>query len=241
MFLNYFLEFGMGRYDRALSIFSPDGRIFQVEYAQLASERGTTVVFAADEHAIAVAIEKRVDSKLRVVDDFDKFKEVEDSIYLSFAGIWPDSLVLTNQAIAISRNFSYQTGERIDIRQLSLLLSDFVQTYTIKGGMRPFGSKVVLFGFVEDGPLISLIEPDGNYSFYRGGAIGQKSEKASEELEKAFSDKLPPLESVARTLFVVAQKDSEKMSVYAISREVARILSPAEKRDLVGRISPAPR
>jgi 20S proteasome subunit alpha 4 len=216
----------MGRYDRALSIFSPDGRIFQVEYAQLASERGSIVVFLAGKDEIAVAIEKRMDSKLRIVEDTEKFREVEDGIYLTFAGLWPDSLLLRNTAIEICRSFAVHPGEKITLEKLSLLLSDYVQRFTIKGGMRPFGAKIVLLGFNGEGPLISLIEPDGNYSFYRAGAIGQKSEKASEELEK--NAEMAPLSAVVKTVAAVAQKDPAKMSVFAINRECARILTEEE-------------
>lgn len=230
----------MGRYDRALSVFSPDGRIFQVEYAQLASERGATVVFASTRDTISVAIEKRLDHKLKILSDGDKFKEVEENIYLSFAGIWPDSLVIVKKAVSICRNFSLHTGEKIDLRQLSLLLSDFIQAYTIKGGMRPFGIKIVLFGFVEEEPLISLLEPDGNYSFYKGGSIGQKNEKAIEELESCFREGLSAEECTVRTLISVAQKDAKKMTVYVINKEFAKILGEGEKEEIISRVGRLP-
>lgn len=215
----------MNKYDRALSIFSPDGRIFQVEYAQLASERGSPVIFYSDEKTISVAIEKRAESKHRILSDLDKFKEVETNIYVSFAGIHPDSAVILDRIIYIAREYCISNNEKIDIKKLALETSDYIQRYTITGGCRPFGVKLVLFGFDNTKPIIALIEPDGNYSFYKGGAIGQKSEKATEELEKHGST-LSPTQAVIKTLFTVAQKDPNKMSVYEISPKSANILPP---------------
>ncbi|KAI5192274.1 20S proteasome subunit alpha 4 [Nematocida sp. AWRm77] len=221
----------MGQYDRALSIFSPDGRIFQVEYAQLASEKGLPVVFYSDAQTIGVALEKRAESKHRVLTDLDKFKEVEVGIYLSFAGVWPDSLLIVDQAVMIARQYSYSTGERIDIRKLALNLGDYIQKYTITGGYRPFGVKIVLFGFEGTSPVISLIEPDGNYAMYLGGAIGQKSTEATAELEKCAGTK--PVVAVTKVLYTIAQKDPNKMTLFEITPEAARILSSSEVGEIV--------
>lgn len=216
----------MGKYDRALSIFSPDGRIFQVEYAQVASEKGLPVVFLSDAQTIAVALEKRAENKHRVLSDLDKFKEVEAGIYLTFAGVWPDSLLIIDQAILLARQYSYSHGEKIDLRKLSLDLGDYIQRYTITGGYRPFGVKVVLCGFEGTVPQISMIEPDGNYAMYEGGAVGQKSTDAVAELEKHRD--LGPLAAVTKVLHTIAQKDPRKMSLVEITPQVARIL-PADE------------
>lgn len=220
-----------GGYDRALSIFSPDGRIFQVEYAQLAAERGSPVIFYTDGKTISVAIEKRAESRYKILSDLDKFREVERGIYLTFAGIWPDSLVIIDKAILIAREYSYRIGEPIDILKLCLELSDFIQKYTITGGYRPFGIKVVLFGFHNGNPIISMIEPDGNYAMYRGGAIGAKSDKAVEELDKVLSES--PTTAVTKVLYTVAQKDANKMTLVEITPEVARILPYQEISEII--------
>ncbi|EIJ89428.1 20S proteasome subunit alpha 4 [Nematocida parisii] len=218
-------------FNRALSIFSPDGRIFQVEYAQLASERGSPVIFYSNGKTIAVAIEKRAESKHKVLSDLDKFKEVETGIYLTFAGIWPDSLVIIDKAVLIAREYAYKIGESIDILKLTLELSDYIQKYTITGGYRPFGVKVVLFGFHKGSSIISMIEPDGNYAMYKGGAIGTKSDKAVKELESITEEE--PIIAVAKTLYSVAQKDANKMSLFQITPEMATILSQAEVSEII--------
>ncbi|KAI5167180.1 20S proteasome subunit alpha 4 [Nematocida sp. ERTm5] len=218
-------------FNRALSIFSPDGRIFQVEYAQLASERGSPVIFYSNGKTIAVAIEKRAESKHKVLSDLDKFKEVETGIYLTFAGIWPDSLIIIDKAVLIAREYAYRIGESIDILKLTLELSDYIQKYTITGGYRPFGVKVVLFGFHKGSSIISMIEPDGNYAMYKGGAIGTKSDKAVKELENITEEE--PIIAVAKTLYNVAQKDANKMSLFQITPEIATILSQAEVSEII--------
>ncbi|KAI5172121.1 20S proteasome subunit alpha 4 [Nematocida sp. LUAm3] len=229
----------MAKYDRALSIFSPDGRIFQVEYAQLASERGSPVIFFSDKKSISVAIEKRADTKNRVLSDLYKFREVETDIYMSFAGMYPDCLVIIDKAILLSKQFSLTTGEKIDIKKLSLELADYMQQYTITGGRRPFGAKVVLFGFDKEHiPQISIVEPDGNYAYYVGGAMGQKSEKAVEELEKHDNVSLTPSQIVTKALYAVAQKDPLKMTVLEITPNMATILTPNCVTEIVTQISP---
>ncbi|KAK1348329.1 subunit alpha of proteasome [Hamiltosporidium tvaerminnensis] len=174
-------------YDNALAVFSPDGRLIQVEYAQHASEQGSLVVFSTSKEYISVCIEKKGSNKMLVEDDEQKIVLIDPDqhFYMAYAGLSPDSYVIIEKARVICRNYKLQTSENITLTQLAVRLSGVKQKYTIQGGKRPFGIRSILFGFEDEQSKAYIVEPDGNFSGYRCGSIGQKSGKVNEFMEKS--------------------------------------------------------
>jgi 20S proteasome subunit alpha 4 len=203
-------------YENALGIFSPDGRLIQVEYAQQASEQGSLVVFVVGEDLIAIAIERKSMNEMLI--EQPKLIEVDpvQGIWMSFSGLKPDSYLAISHVRALCRNYKISTGEDMSIDQLASRLGSFKQRYTLDGDCRPLGLRSVLFGFSPE-PRVFVVEPDGNFSRYRKGAVGQKSQRVCEYLEG--SDERDPVRESVLGLVEVVQSDINKVSSYVLRRE----------------------
>lgn len=203
-------------FDTALAIFSPDGRLLQVERAQLASEQGALVVFSKQPDHIAVAFERRTANKLLIDDDINKLVLIDpvQNIFITFSGFSPDFNVIANRARLICRQYRFDTGEDINVEQLARNLATYKQKNTIEGGKRPFGVRSIVFGFYETFRVF-MVEPDGNYSEYDRGAIGNKNKIVIEHFENSEVHGNDTLEGA----FLVAQNDANKISGFKIRRD----------------------
>lgn len=201
-------------YDEAIGVFTPDGRLIQVEYAQNASERGSLITFAAIE-AICISFEIKPSpmtvqgTKLHVVD-----KEL--NFYISFSGLISDASLILNQAIAICRNYFLANDEHISLSILAGELGRYKQYFTITGGKRPFGVKSILFGYEDGVGKAVVINPDGNCSEYAKGAVGNKADKALEIIEKENGS---AFEQAVSTMVKVVSIDKNKIETYLLTKE----------------------
>lgn len=201
-------------YESALGVFSPDGRLIQVEYAQQASEQGSLVVYTSDESSICVSLERRTQNKMLVEDTKLFLIDQDQNIWMSYSGLKPDSYLVIEKARALCRNYKYACGEDMTTDQLAAKLSEYKQKYTLESKQRPLGLRTVLFGF-EEYPKLFVVEPDGNFSEFRSGAVGQKSQKVCEYLEKADEEGDLVRRSIAGMVQVV-QTDVNKVSSYIL-------------------------
>lgn len=209
-------------YDTSHAIFSPDGRLIQVERAQLASEQGSLVVFSKQVDHIAVSFEKRTGNKLLIEDDINKIVLIDpiQNIFMTFSGFSPDFNIITNQARFICRYYRYKTGENINIEQLARELASFKQKNTVESKVRPYGVRSIIFGFSEE-YQIYMVEPDGNYSEYNRGAIGNKHKVVMEHFENTKEHENDVLEGV----FLVAQNDVNKVCGFKIKQDGVEMIS----------------
>lgn len=203
-------------FDTALAIFSPDGRLLQVERAQLASEQGALVVFSKQSDHISVAFEKRTSNKMLIDEDINKLVLIDpvQNIFMSFSGFSPDFNVIADHARWICRNYKYFADENINIEQLARKLAYYKQKNTIEGGKRPFGVRTLVFGFHEQFRVF-MVEPDGNYSEYDRGAIGNKNKIVIEHFEKTEPHENDALEGA----FLVVQNDINKICGFKIKQD----------------------
>ncbi|ADM11863.1 26S proteasome subunit alpha-4 [Encephalitozoon intestinalis ATCC 50506] len=202
-------------FEEQLAVFSPDGRLIQVEYAQQASEQGSLVVFGVDSEKISVSIERKSGNKLFLEEEKVFLVNERQSIWMSYSGFKPDAYLVMNAARMICFSYKNTTGEDISIDQLARRLSEYKQRYTVVYHQRPFGVRTVLFG-LKPRPVAYVIEPDGNFSEFFCGAIGQKSQRVCEYLEKKDKGDLVRLTILG--LMEVVQSDSKKISSFVLSR-----------------------
>ncbi|KAG0441035.1 Proteasome subunit alpha [Dictyocoela muelleri] len=170
-------------YEESLAVFSPNGRLIQIEYAQKASDQGSLVTFSIQNNGIFLCIEKKNINPLIVEPENSKFLEICNNIYMSYSGLTPDADILVSQARYISMNYKLRIGDNIDVAKLADLMGNFMQRHTIEGKKRPFGAKILFLGF-SNGPRAFIVEPDGNCIEYTAGAIGSKSDEAIKVLEE---------------------------------------------------------
>lgn len=221
-------------YESALGIFSPDGRLIQVEYAQNASEQGSLVSFAYDEEKISVSMEKKIMNKMIIEEPKIIPIDKKLGIWMSFSGLKPDSYLVVNQARLICRNYKYSTGEDIRLSQLASKLCDYKQGFTLDSRRRPLGLRTVLFGF-EPKPKIFIVEPDGNFSEFTGGALGQKCHKVLEHFEKGMSDDV--VKDTILGLVEVIQSDLNKIISFVITKEGCKEVDSSIVSDIINSTS----
>ncbi len=177
---------GLG-YDRAITIFSPDGRLFQVEYAIEAVRRGTTAMGIRCKDGVVLAVEKRVLS-LQEPESVEKIFDIDTHVGAAIAGLTADARVLIDNARIQSQVNRLYYNESISIPMLTKKICDLKQLYTQHAGVRPFGVSLLVAG-VDDGPKLFMTDPSGAFWGYRAQAIGSGAQTVREELEKEYDEK----------------------------------------------------
>ncbi|MHA1459805.1 MAG: hypothetical protein ACTSQR_09115 [Promethearchaeota archaeon] len=139
---------GGGRtYDRALTVFSPEGRLFQVEYALEAVRRGTLAVAAKSKETVCLAAQIKIPSKLIDANSIDKLFQVDEHIGVAISGLHADSRTLINLARVQAQSFRLTYDEPVRLNMLVKTLADIKQQYTQFGGIRPFGCALFFLYF----------------------------------------------------------------------------------------------
>jgi proteasome alpha subunit len=181
---------GMG-YDSAITIFSPDGRLFQVEYAIEAIRRGTTAIgIKVNGVGIVLTVEKRILSKLVALDSIEKIFKIDEHIGAAIAGLTADARILVNQARITSQIHKLTYDEPIGVEVLTRDIGDLKQLYTQYAGIRPFGVKLLVAGVDATGSHLYVTDPSGTYIEYRAAVIGAGEQKATEVLEQGYRSDL---------------------------------------------------
>lgn len=178
------------RYDSRTTIFSPEGRLYQVEYAMEAIGHAGTCLGILASDGVVIAAEKRNTNKL--LDDVsfsEKIYKLHDDMACSVAGITSDANVLTNQLRLFSQRHLLQYGEPMPCEQLVATLCDIKQAYTQFGGKRPFGVSILYMGWdVHHGYQLYQSDPSGNYGGWKATCIGNNSAAAVSMLKQEYKE-----------------------------------------------------
>ena len=146
------------------STYSPDGRIFQIEYANKAVENSGTAIGIRAKDGIVLAVEKLVPSKLLVQGSNVRIQTVDMHVGMTSAGLVADARHLVNRARQEAKDYRETYKKPISAKMLSERTSQYIQAYTLDGSVRPFGVSVILGCLDEDGtPRLMMIEPSGVY------------------------------------------------------------------------------
>jgi proteasome alpha subunit len=181
---------GQMAYDRGITVFSPDGRLFQVEYAREAVKKGTTTIGLKYKDGVILVVDKRVSSKLVEPESIEKIYDVDEYIGCATSGLVADARVLIDEARKHAQIHKVTYGENITVELLVKKVCDFKQNYTQYGGARPFGTALLVAGVDDLGVHLFETDPSGALVAYKATCIGSGRPIVMETFEKEFKDKL---------------------------------------------------
>ncbi|HJJ28021.1 MAG TPA: archaeal proteasome endopeptidase complex subunit alpha [Methanocorpusculum sp.] len=185
-------QYQMGGYDRAITMFSPDGRLYQVEYAREAVKRGTTAVGIKCKNGVVLLVDKRVSSRLLEPSSIEKIFKIDDHIGVASSGLVGDARALVDRARIEAQINRVSYGEPIDVETLAKKLCDHMQTYTLFGGARPYGTALLIAGVetTPEGARYHLFEtdPSGTLLEYYATGIGIGRQAVMKLFEKEYKE-----------------------------------------------------
>jgi proteasome alpha subunit len=172
-------------YDRAITVFSPDGRLYQVEYAIETVRRGTLAIGLKSKDGVILAVEEKA-RKLQISNVTQKIFQVDDHIGVAAAGYIPDARTQVDHARFFAQSNRLIYDEPVDVEGVAKNLADMAQQFTQYAGVRPFGVALILAGVDKNGASLYLTDPSGTYIGYDAVAIGAGSDQVTEFLEKQY-------------------------------------------------------
>merc|ERR1712216_298188 len=188
-------------YDLSTTTFSPDGRVFQVEYAQKAVSNSGTAVAVKCKDGIVFAVEKMVRSKMLVEGSNRRIFSAASHVGMAVSGLQADARQLVNRARAECESYKTQYGMEIPGNVLNERMASFMHLHTVYWTVRPFGASVLMGTHARDGYELYMLDPSGQAFRYYAEAIGKGSQQAKTQLEKLKLDELSSTEA----LFEVAK------------------------------------
>jgi len=161
-----------GAYDRAITVFSPDGRLFQVEYALETVNRGATILGVACSEGVVLGAEEKIETKLQDPDFTWKLYEVDSHLGAAVVGLGSDARVLIDQTRVFCQSNRLLYDEPIDVEVVTKRIGDLKQLYTQHAGVRPFGVSIIFGGVDKTGNRLFSTDPSGSYRGYKAVAVG---------------------------------------------------------------------
>jgi proteasome alpha subunit len=196
-------------YDRGSTIFSPDGRLYQVEYAREAVRKGSATVGVRTDESVVFATDARTRSSLLERDSVEKLHDVDGRLGVASAGHVADARRLVDEARRFAQSERLHYGEAPDVETTAKALADRVQESTQTGGTRPFGVALLVGGCVDGDPRLFETDPSGTPSAWRATAIGSHGDAVRSYLEAEYVDGLGTADGVALALDALAEGPDE--------------------------------
>jgi len=204
-------------YDRGVNTFSPEGRLFQVEYAIEAIKLGSTTVGIRTSEGVVLGVEKRVQSPLIESSSIEKIMEIDTHLGCAMSGLTADARTMIDHARVTSQNHAFTYDEKIKVESVTQAVCDlalrFGESMDNEDAMmsRPFGVALLIAGVDELGPQLYHTDPSGTFVKYEAKAIGSGSEAAQAELQDKYHKQMTLQQAQALTLKVLKDVMEEKL------------------------------
>ncbi len=205
-----------GAYDRAITVFSPDGRLFQVEYAMELVNRGATILGIRCSEGVVLGSEENVEPLEEAEYSWKLFK-IDDHVGAAIVGLSSDARMLIDQARVYAQSNKLTYDEPIDVEVVTKRISDIKQMYTQHAGVRPFGVSLIFAGVDKTGGRVFYTHPSGTYRGYKATAIGAGRETVLGILKEEYKEES-------------SLEDAKKLAVKCLAKALeARQLPPRIK------------
>ncbi|KAK9728501.1 proteasome component pup2 [Basidiobolus ranarum] len=205
-------------YDRGVNTFSPEGRLFQVEYAIEAIKLGSTAVGIQTSEGVVLAAEKRINSTLLEPSSIEKILEIDSHLGCAMSGLTADARTMIDHARTEAQNHHFTYNESIKVESVTQAVCDLALRFG-EGAegeesimSRPFGVALLIGGYDENGPQLYHADPSGTFVRYDAKAIGSGSEGAQTELQQEYTKSLTLQEAETLALKVLKQVMEEKLN-----------------------------
>jgi len=179
-----------GAYDRAITVFSPDGRLFQVEYAMELVNRGATILGIRCSEGAVLGAEENIEPLEEAEYSWKIFK-VDEHIGAAIVGLSSDARILIDQARVYAQSNRLTYDEPIDVEVVTKRICDIKQLYTQHAGVRPFGVSIIFGGADKSGSRIFYTHPSGTYRGYKATAVGAGRETVLSILKDEYREEMP--------------------------------------------------
>jgi proteasome alpha subunit len=183
-------------YDRAATMFSPEGHLLQVEYAEKTVKLGSNSVGIVCKDGVVIVADKRIRDNLIAPESAMKVFEVDEHVIATAAGIASDARVLVDRARLLSQQHRVSYGTPIDPISVIQMIADNKQAYTQYGGSRPYGVAVMIAGVSKGKGHLYTSDITGNFFAYKANSIGENDEQVKEELRKAVNENITMDEAI---------------------------------------------
>ncbi|MBI2141906.1 archaeal proteasome endopeptidase complex subunit alpha [Candidatus Woesearchaeota archaeon] len=197
-------------YDRAITMFSPDGRLLQVEYAKKTVKQGSTAIGIVCKEGVVLVTDKRIVDSLVVPEAVEKIYQIDDHIGATASGILSDARVLVERAQLRAQQHRVTYDTPIDTVSIVKDICNLKQICTQSGGLRPFGVSLLIVGIDESGPKLFETDPTGIFFQYRATAIGEGETEIEDMLRKEYKADMNLQDSLklgVRALYRILDKE----------------------------------
>ena len=199
-------------YDMTPTMYSPDGRIYQVEYALETVKRGTLAVGIKSKEGVIIAVEEK-SRILQVSDVTQKIFQIDEHIGAAAAGYIPDARVQVDNARYFSQSNKLTYDEPVEIETVAKHLADQNHQFTQYSGVRPFGVALIIAGVDRKGSNVFIIDPSGTFVSFAAVAIGLGSDEVNDFLEKNYKDGMSIDEAASLAIAAINLKSEEKVGI----------------------------
>jgi proteasome alpha subunit len=229
-------------YDRGITVFSPDGRLFQVEYAREAVKKGTTTIGLRYDNGVILLVDKRLSSRLVEPKSIEKIYDIDEHIGCATSGLVADARILVDEARKNAQIHKITYNENITVEGLVKKICDFKQNYTQYGGVRPFGTALLVAGVDDLGCQLFETDPSGALVAYKASSIGSGRPAVMDLFEKEYQEDMTYTDAMKLGLRALAAATEDKPTPQTVEVGVVekgkrfRRLDEKELADLLSQI-----
>jgi proteasome alpha subunit len=200
-------------YDRTATMFSPEGHLLQVEYAEKTVRLGSSSIGMVCSDGVFIIADKRIEDKLIVKDSANKITEIDSHVIASSAGILSDARILIERAQLLAQQHRVTYNSPIEPELVIKDIANMKQQFTQYGGARPFGVSMMVAGINGKKAEVFVSDITGNYFSYHANVIGENDEKIREELREKYKQTLTIKQGVKLSIEIFEKIQGAKFNI----------------------------